>query len=90
MRYDGVGALRIAHEIAELGRSGLTPMAAVQAATSTGVACLGIDGRTGAVKPGLEADVIVGDRNPLLDLRVLDHPVLVINDGRVAVSNIRR
>jgi imidazolonepropionase-like amidohydrolase len=90
MRYDGTNVLRIAHEMAELGRSGMTPMAAIQSATSIGAACLGIDGRTGAVKPGLEADIIVVDRDPLLDLRVLDSPVLVVNDGRVAVNRIQR
>ncbi len=90
MRYDGTSVLRIAHEIAELGRSGMTPMAAIQSATSTGAACLGIEGRTGAVKSGLEADVIVVDRDPLLDLRALDNPVLVVNDGRIAVNRIPR
>jgi imidazolonepropionase-like amidohydrolase len=89
MRYDSTTTLRIAHEIAELGRSGMTAMAAIQSATSTSAACLGLDGRAGAVKPGLEADVIVVDRDPLLDLRALDNPVLVVNDGRIAVSRIK-
>ena len=90
MRYDGSSVLRIAHEVAELGRSGMSPMAALQSATSVSAACLGIGGRTGAVTPGLEADLIVTDRDPIADLRAVDNPVLVVNDGRIAVDRIRR
>jgi imidazolonepropionase-like amidohydrolase len=88
MRYDGSSVLRVAHEIAELARSGLSPMEALQSATSISAACLGIGGRTGAVQPGLEADLIVLDRNPLADLHAVENPVLVVNDGRIAVNRI--
>ena len=90
MRYDGVSVLRVSHEIAELGRSGMSPMAVLQSATSVSAACLGIGERTGAVKPGLEADLIVLDRDPIADLRAVENPVLVVNDGRIAVNKIGR
>jgi imidazolonepropionase-like amidohydrolase len=89
MRYDGSSVLRVAHEIAELARSGLSPMEALQSATSISAACLGLRERTGALKPGLEADVIVLDRDPLADLRALDTPVLVINNGQIVVDTMR-
>jgi imidazolonepropionase-like amidohydrolase len=89
MRYDGVSALRLAHEIGELGRSGMSSIAALQSATSVSAACLGIADRTGAVRPGLEADVIVLDRDPIADLRAVANPVLVVNDGHIAVNKIR-
>jgi imidazolonepropionase-like amidohydrolase len=90
MRYDSSSVLGIAHEVAELARSGLSPLAALQSATSVSAACLGIGGRTGAVKAGLEADLVVLDRDPIADLRAVEHPVLVVNDGRIAVDRIRR
>jgi imidazolonepropionase-like amidohydrolase len=90
MRYDGVSDLRVSHEIAELGRSGMSPMAVLQSATSVSAACLGIGERTGAVKPGLEADLIVLDRDPIADLRAVENPVVVVNDGRIAVNKIGR
>ena len=89
MRYDGATVLRIADELAELGRSGLSSMAVLQAATSVNAACLGIGGRTGAVKAGLEADLIVVDGDPIANLRAVDAPVLVVNDGRIAINKIR-
>jgi imidazolonepropionase-like amidohydrolase len=90
MRYDGSSVLGVAHEVAELARSGMSPMAALQSATSVSAACLGIGGRTGAVKPGLEADLVVIDRDPTADLRAVENPVLVMNDGHIAVNRIRR
>ena len=90
MRYDSSSVLGIAHEVAELARSGMSPLAALQSATSVSAACLGIGGRTGAVKAGLEADLVVLDRDPIADLRAVEHPVLVVNDGQIAVDRIRR
>ena len=90
MRYDGVSGLHVAHEIAELGRSGMSPTAALQSATSISAACLGIAHRTGAVRPGLEADLIVLDRDPIADLRAVERPALVVNDGRIALNRIGR
>lgn len=90
MRYDGVSPLRVSDEIAALGRSGMTPMAALQSATSVSAACLGIGARTGAVKPGLEADLIVVAGDPLANLRDVGSPVLIVNDGRIAIDRIGR
>jgi imidazolonepropionase-like amidohydrolase len=45
--------------------------------------------RTGAIRPGLEADLIVLDANPLEDINAVRDVVLVVNDGRVAVNPLR-
>jgi imidazolonepropionase-like amidohydrolase len=79
---------RIAHEIAEFVALGLPPMAAIQSATSVSAACLGIDGRTGSLKPGMEADLIVVERNPLEDLSALYDVLLVVNNGKVAANRL--
>lgn len=39
MRCDGVSVLRLSHEIAELARSGMSPMAVLQSATSVSASC---------------------------------------------------
>jgi imidazolonepropionase-like amidohydrolase len=88
MRYDASGARVVAHEIAELVGAGMPPMEAVKAATSVAADCIGVGGRTGAIRPGLEADMIVVERDPLEDVRTLRNPVVVINDGRVAVNRL--
>lgn len=86
MRYDSPNGLRIADEIAALVQSGVSAMGAIQAATSTAAVCLGIAGRTGSIQPGLEADLIVVDGDPLSDIHLLRRPLLVVNNGRVVAD----
>ena len=88
MRYDASSTRALADEIAELVGAGMPPMEAVKAATSAAAGCLGIGGRTGALRPGLEADMIVVERDPLKDVRVLRHAVMVINDGHIVVNGL--
>lgn len=87
-RYDGPSTRRMQDEIAELERTGLGRMDAIRTATSVAAQCLGIDGRTGSLRPGLEADLIVVDRDPLADIEALRDIVLVVNNGRVAVNKL--
>ncbi len=75
-------------EVAELIKIGMPPMDAIQAATSVAAECLGIDRRTGAIKPGLEADLIGIERDPLADISALGDVLLVINNGKVALNRL--
>ncbi len=68
-------ALKVFAEIAEL-----SPAAALH--TATAARALGIDGTTGRLEPGLAADVLVVDGNPLEDLAALAHPIGVWARGR--------
>lgn len=80
---------RITDEMSELVGIGMSPMEAIQAATSKSAECLGISRRTGAIRPGLEADLIVLDRNPLEDINSVRDVLLVVNDGRVVVNHLK-
>lgn len=65
---------------------GFTPMEAIMACTSRNAVTLGLEGKVGVISPGMLADVIVWDRDPIADITVLQHPELlsaVIKDGRV-------
>jgi imidazolonepropionase-like amidohydrolase len=86
--YGPTSNLRIPHEIAELVQVGLTPMEAIQSATSIAAECLGIANRTGSIRPGLEADMVVVERNPLNEVAGLADVLLVINDGKVALNRL--
>ena len=79
---------RVPDEIAELVGIGMTPMEAIQSATSVAAECLGISQRTGSIRPGLEADLIAVERNPLEETSVLGDVLLVINDGKVALNRL--
>lgn len=62
---------------------GFTSLEAIQAATLNGARVLGIDARTGTIRPGLEADLLVVERDPLRDGSALFEPLLVVSDGLV-------
>ncbi|HXG70477.1 MAG TPA: amidohydrolase family protein [Gemmatimonadaceae bacterium] len=88
MRYDASSTRVLADEIAELVGAGMPPMEAIKAATSAAAGCLGIRARTGLIRPGLEADMIVVERDPLKDVRELRNAVVVINDGHVVINGL--
>jgi imidazolonepropionase-like amidohydrolase len=79
---------RIAHEIAAFAEIGMTPLQALQAATTVAAELLGVEKRTGAIDAGLEADIVVVERNPLENVRTLQDPLLVMSNGRVAVNRL--
>jgi imidazolonepropionase-like amidohydrolase len=84
---DDTGRVRVAHEIAlyrEL--AGMSALESITAATLNGARALGIESRTGAIRVGLEADVVVCEGDPLADSAMLFEPRLVISDGRILVE----
>lgn len=80
---------RMGHEVMEFIALGMPPMDALKSATSTAAACYGIEKRTGAIKAGLEADLIVVERDPRSDPSGLLDILLVINDGHVAINRLQ-
>ena len=87
--YDRTSNFRLANEIQELINCGMAPMEAIKAATSYSAECAGIQNRTGAIKIGLEADLIAIERDPLTDVRSLQDVLLVINNGKVALNRLK-
>ncbi len=67
---------------------GMTPLQALQAATTTAAELLRIEKQTGVIEPGFDADLIVVERNPLDQIRTLDDPLLVVSNGEVAVNRL--
>ena len=79
---------RISGEVASLVELGLTPVEALRSATTVAADLLGLGGKTGAIQTGLEADVIVVERNPLQDAHALADVLVVISNGRVALNRL--
>ena len=76
----------LAHELLELVEIGMSPLEALQAATTTAAELFGLDARVGRLEEGYEADLIVLERNPLEDIGVVQDVLMVVSDGAVIVQ----
>jgi imidazolonepropionase-like amidohydrolase len=74
-----------AREFALMTQNGMTPAAALMAATSAASALLGIDKETGTIEPGKAADIVAVPGNPLQDIHATEHPKFVMKAGTVYV-----
>lgn len=81
--FAGSGLIR---EVELLVQAGLSPRAALVAATSTAAAAMRADD-VGAISPGRAADLLVVDEDPLSDIAALRSVRLVLRDGRIVVDN---
>jgi imidazolonepropionase-like amidohydrolase len=86
--YGPTSVTRISHEIAAFVEIGMTPLQALQSATTVAAELLALEKRTGGVETGLEADLLVVERNPLENVRTLQDPLLVMSNGRAGVNRL--
>jgi len=73
----------IAQEFARMVEFGMSPMQAIQAATSRAAELLGERGRVGVVAPGAYADLIAVADDPLADIHALQKVGFVMKNGVV-------
>lgn len=73
----------IAQEFVRMVEFGMSPMDAIQSATSRAATMLEMDGQIGVIAPGAYADVIAVSGDPLRDIKVLEDAQFVMKDGRV-------
>jgi len=69
--------------IARVRDGGQEPMAALMSATSISAASLGLGDRIGAIAPGMDADIIAMDGDPLRDVTAVRRVVFVMKGGKV-------
>jgi len=70
-------------EFGALVRGGLSPLAAIQAATVNAASLLGTTQSTGTVEAGKYADIIAVSGDPLKDIGVMEHVTFVMKGGEV-------
>ena len=70
-------------QFAKMVQWGMTPLQAIQAATTSAAEALGRTRDVGAIEPGRYGDVIAVKGDPLRDVTLLEHVDAVIKGGRL-------
>jgi imidazolonepropionase-like amidohydrolase len=79
----------IAQEFPRMVEFGMSPMDAIQSATSRAATMLDMDGKIGVVAPGAFADIMAVTGDPLRDIRALESVNFVMKDGKVFRSDLQ-
>jgi len=72
-----------AREFSLMVENGMTPMQAIQAATTADADLLGVSAQLGSITPGKLADIIAVRGDPLREVRLLEDVRFVMKEGRV-------
>jgi imidazolonepropionase-like amidohydrolase len=72
-----------AKQFAFMVKYGMTPMQAIQAATSNAADLLGHANEIGSIRPGKHADIIAISGDPLADIRLLEDVKFVMKAGKI-------
>jgi imidazolonepropionase-like amidohydrolase len=80
----------IAQEFLQMVRLGMTPMDAIQSATSRSAEMLDMKGEIGAIAPGAFAEVIAVSGDPLKNIGELEHVRFVMHNGSVFKNEIAK
>jgi imidazolonepropionase-like amidohydrolase len=86
--YDGKSINTISLEVMYLSRFGLSNFEALQAATTSSAELLGLNEKTGRIRAGLEADLILVPGNPLEDIMAVQDVLMVMSNGQLAVQRL--
>lgn len=86
--YGPGSVTRIAGEVLSFVELGMSPLAALQSATTVAAEMFGIEKQTGAIEAGLDADLVAVEGNPLQNIGVLRDPLLIISNGHVALDRL--
>lgn len=78
----GFPGYSLARELELYVRAGLTPMEAIQTATIVPAQVMNMDKRTGSIKAGKQADLLIVDGDPLKEIRNIRNVWMVIKEGQ--------
>jgi imidazolonepropionase-like amidohydrolase len=86
--YGARSLTRVSQEIEAFVKMGFSTLEAIQSATVTSAEMLKLEKSVGTIEQGKEADLIVVELNPLDQIWILQEPLLVVSNGRVALNKL--
>jgi imidazolonepropionase-like amidohydrolase len=79
---------RIGQEMTRFVEMGFSPLQALQSATLVNAELLRLEKSIGVLEPGLDADLIAVEKNPLDNIVTTQDPLLVISNGRIGLDRL--
>lgn len=79
---------RVAMEAANFVALGMSPFDAIRSCTSLAAKLLEVSDHTGSIAEGYDADLIIVERNPLLDIRSLQDAIVIISNGTIVKNRL--
>jgi imidazolonepropionase-like amidohydrolase len=79
----------LSREVRLMADHGLSTYDAIVTATSGAAQLLGVEQRVGSIRPGLDADLLVVEGDPVEDLRALDRVRMVLQRGAIVRDDDR-
>lgn len=86
--YGAESTMRLGQELEELAAAGLSNLEVIKAATSVAAELLGVDDHTGRVAVGMDADLLIIERNPLDNVGAVHDPLMIVNNGRIVLDRL--
>jgi imidazolonepropionase-like amidohydrolase len=80
---EGVPGWSVHREVELYVKAGIPPLDAIRMATVIPAKAMGLEGTVGTIRPGMRADLVVLDANPLDDIANLRKVRLVMSRGRL-------
>ncbi len=74
---------RSINQFAFMVKYGMTPMQAIQSATTSAADLLGKSEILGSIDPGKYADIVAAPNNPLDDIHAIEHITFVMKEGKI-------
>jgi imidazolonepropionase-like amidohydrolase len=68
-------------------KMGISEMDAILTSTKTSAECLGLSDTIGMIKPGMTADIVITDGNPLSDIKMLHNVDTILHLGKIVKKN---
>lgn len=87
-RYTEQSTSRVSMEVEHYIRLGMDPWAALRTTTSNAAELLGLQGVTGTLKPGYEADLIAIPDNPINDSKALQDALFIMSNGHIIINRL--
>lgn len=87
--YGKNSTLRLGLELQELVNIGMSPYEAIKAATYSAAEMMDLTDHTGHIAEGMDADLLIIEKNPYESVSAVNDPLIIVNNGKVVLNRLK-